>query len=174
MRLALIQCGTVRRLASALLLASSLLTAAGCGFHLRGSTQIPFKNLHVQVAETSGFGIELKRALRANDVPLRETAKGADANLAILSEIREKKIQSLGGQGRVREYQLIYRVGYSLTSEKGIITPPTQILITRDISFNDAAALAKEAEEALLYRDMQSDAVQQLLRRLQAAGKATL
>jgi LPS-assembly lipoprotein len=151
-----------------------VLALGGCGFHLRGSTEIPFKSLYLQVAESSGFGIELKRALRANGVPLRDSPKDAEATLAILSEIRERKIRSLGGQGRVREYQLIYRVAYSITSEKGVITPPSQILITRDISFNDEAALAKESEETLLYRDMQSDAVQQLLRRLQAAGKATL
>jgi len=45
---------------------------------------------------------------------------------------------------------------------------PTEIVQQRDISFNESAVLAKEAEEALLYRDMQTDIVQQLLRRLAA------
>ena len=35
--------------------------------------------------------------------------------------------------------------------------------------FSDAQALSKESEEALLYRDMRDDAVQQLVRRLRAA-----
>ena len=34
---------------------------------------------------------------------------------------------------------------------------------------SDADTLSKESEEALLFRDMQSDAVSQLLRQLQAA-----
>ena len=157
-----------------LLLAGLALVLQACGFQLRGSAELPFKSLYVQVAQTSPFGIELKRALRASEVPLRDSPKAADATLTILSEIREKQILSLGGQGRVREYQLRYRVAYQLRDEKQIITSPTQILITRDISFNDTEALAKESEEALLYRDMQADAVQQLLRRLQAAGKASL
>jgi LPS-assembly lipoprotein len=157
-----------------LLFAGLALVLQACGFQLRGSAELPFKSLYVQVAQTSPFGIELKRALRASDVPLPESPKAADATLTILSEIREKQILSLGGQGRVREYQLRYRVAYQLRDEKRIITSPTQILITRDISFNDTEALAKESEEALLYRDMQADAVQQLLRRLQAAGKARL
>lgn len=164
---------SVRRRA-ALALAGLALLLGGCGFQLRGAADIPFKSLYVQVSETSPFGIELKRALRANEVPLQESSKAADATLTILSEIREKQILSLGGQGRVREYQLRYRVAYQLRDEKKIITPPSQIVITRDISFNDSEVLAKESEEALLYRDMQADAVQQLLRRLQAAGKATL
>jgi LPS-assembly lipoprotein len=47
------------------------------------------------------------------------------------------------------------------------IVPSSEILLRRDFSFNDQEALSKESEEALLYRDMQTDAVQQLLRRLQ-------
>ena len=43
---------------------------------------------------------------------------------------------------------------------------------TRDVSYNETQALAKEAEEALLMRNMQSDMVQQLLRRLAAVRLA--
>ena len=42
----------------------------------------------------------------------------------------------------------------------------TEVLLQRDMSFSESAVLAKEAEEALLYRNMQSDLVQQLVRRL--------
>jgi LPS-assembly lipoprotein len=152
---------------------AALAMLAGCGFHLRGAVQLPFPSLYVQVANSSQVGHEIKRALRASDVRLTDSAKEAAATLIILSEIRERHILSLGGQGRVREYQLRYRLAYQVTSPQAVITPPTQIALTREISFNDTAALAKEAEEALLYRDMQLDAVQQLLRRLQATKVAT-
>jgi LPS-assembly lipoprotein len=46
---------------------------------------------------------------------------------------------------------------------------PTQVIVQRDLAFDDAQALAFEAESVLLYRDMQSDLVQQLLRRLATA-----
>jgi LPS-assembly lipoprotein len=150
-----------------------LASAAGCGFHLRGAVQLPFPSLYVQVSNASQVGHELKRALRASDVRLTDSAKEAAATLAILSEIRERHILSLGGQGRVREYQLRYRLAYQVTSPKGVVTPPTEIVLKRDISFNDTEALAKEAEEGILYRDMQLDAVQQLLRRLQATKVAS-
>lgn len=145
---------------------------AGCGFHLRGAVTLPFSSLYVNVPETLQFGHELKRALRANDVRLVDDPKEAAATLSIMNELRERHILSLGGQGRVREYQLRYRVSYRLSGIKGVITPPTEIVLKRDISFNDAEVLAKEAEEQLLYRDMQLDAVQQLLRRLQATKVA--
>ena len=48
------------------------------------------------------------------------------------------------------------------------LIPETELLQQRDISFNESAVLAKEAEETLLYRDMQTDIVQQLMRRLAA------
>ncbi|MGH8639100.1 MAG: LPS assembly lipoprotein LptE [Burkholderiales bacterium] len=155
-----------------LFMLSLMATLAGCGFHLRGAVQLPFPNLYVNVSNVSQFGHELKRALRASDVRLMDNAKEAAATLSILSELRERHILSLGGQGRVREYQLRYRLAYQVTNAKGVITPPTEIVLKRDISFNDSEVLAKESEEALLYRDMQLDAVQQLLRRLEATKVA--
>ena len=163
---------TPRALAGLLfaLCAAALLSA--CGFHLRGAVELPFPSLYVNVSNASQFGHELKRALRASDVRLTDNPKDAGATLRILSELRERQILSLGGQGRVREYQLRYRLAYQVTNAKGVITPPTEIVLKRDISFNDSDVLAKESEEALLYRDMQQDAVQQLLRRLQATKVA--
>jgi LPS-assembly lipoprotein len=74
----------------------------------------------------------------------------------------------------VREYQLRYRVGFRVHDGKGgDYVPQTTIQLTRDIAFNDSAILAKEAEEGLLYRDMQTDMVQQIMRRLAAAQKPT-
>src|SRR5712692_9913706 len=78
--------------------------------------------------------------------------------------------------GRVSEYQLRYRVGFRVTDPKGVqvYLPTIEILLTRDVSYSDAQVLAKETEEALLYRDMQSDMVQQIMRRLVAAKPASV
>lgn len=151
--------------------ASGILSA--CGFQLRGSAQLPFSSLHVVGAGNTPLGQELRRSLRTSNVRLEDAPGQAEATLHILSEIRDRLILSLGGQGRVREYTLLYRLAYQLTGKSGVvITPPTEIQLKRDISFNDNEALAKESEEAMLYRDMQTDAVQQLIRRLQATKVA--
>ena len=160
----------MRRRLSLMALGTGLIALTGCGWRLRGSVPLPFSSLYVQAAITSPFGHEIKRKLRAGKTRITDTPESAQATLVIMSEIREKHILSLGGQGRVREYQLRFRVGYKLTDGKAVtFIAPTEILLKREISFNDSEVLAKEAEEALLYRDMQTDAVQQLLRRLQAA-----
>jgi LPS-assembly lipoprotein len=72
----------------------------------------------------------------------------------------------------VREFQLRYRVAFRVHDGKGgEFVPQTSIALTRDITFNDTDVLAKEAEEQLLFRDMQSDMVQQIMRRLAASRK---
>jgi LPS-assembly lipoprotein len=152
------------------------LLLAGCGFQLRGSASLPFETLHVQAPVSSQFGTQLRRLITSgSSTRIVEVAKGADATLVLVNELREKNILSLSGGGRVREYQLKYRMSYRLLDRNAVeIIPVTEIALVRDFSFNDSEALSKEAEEALLFRDMQSDAVQQLLRRLQVVKLNTV
>lgn len=146
------------------------LMVAGCGFQLRGSAQVPFNSLYIPNART-GIGLELKRNIEAGtQAKVVEDPKGADAILELSNELRDKAILSLGGTGRVREFRLRYSITYRVHDGKGgEYLPSNTVNLTRDVTYNDAEILAKEAEELLLFRDMQSDMVQQLLRRLSSA-----
>jgi LPS-assembly lipoprotein len=151
--------------------AAMAMLIAGCGFHLRGQATLPFESLYVLSGPGSQFATQLRRAVRAgSQARVTDDPKEAQVTLQVLNELREKNILSLSGGGRVREFQLRYRVSYRLYDTKTTteFVPPTEIVLQRDFSFNDQEALSKESEEALLYRDMQTDAVQQLVRRLQA------
>ena len=152
----------------------ALTLLASCGFHLRGDTSLPFDTLRIDAASYSSFATELKRVIEASSrARVVEEAAEAQAVLHIESETREKQILSLSGGGKVREFQLRLRVSFRLDNGKGEdFIPGGEILLKRDFAFNDTQILAKEAEEALLYRDMQSDAVLQMLRRLAAAKPA--
>lgn len=147
------------------------LILAGCGFQLRGSATLPFETLYVQAPAGSQFGTQFRRLVTAgSNTRIVDAAQGADATLVLVHELREKNILSLSGGGRVREYQLRYRMAYRLLDKNAVeILPASEITLIRDLSYSDSDTLSKEAEEALLFRDMQSDAVQQLLRRLQLA-----
>jgi len=93
----------------------------------------------------------------------------AEVRFVVLQENREKAILALGPTGTVREYQLRLRFQFRLQDKAGKeVMSLQEINITRDITFNDSIVLAKEQEEALLYRDMQNDLVQQITRRLAA------
>jgi LPS-assembly lipoprotein len=151
-------------------LAATLLVAA-CGFQLRGVATLPFESIFVQAAPKSLLAQELKRAVRSgSSTRVAEQADRAEVTLQILSEAQERQILSLTGGGRVAEYQVKYRVLFRLTDVKQREhIPASEILVSRDYSYRDDQVLSKESEEALLYRDMRGDAVQQLVRRLQAA-----
>jgi LPS-assembly lipoprotein len=87
----------------------------------------------------------------------------------LLKEEREKVVVGLNASGQVREFQLRLRVRFRVRNARGEeAVPETELVQHRDMSFNEQAVLAKEAEASLLYRDMQGDIVQQLMRRLAA------
>lgn len=152
-----------------LLLAAIL---AGCGFHLRGGADmaLPFKTVYLGFADTSTLGNALKRNIRgAGGTAILSEAKDAEAILDVLSESRGKSVLSLNNKGRVSEYTLTYTFKFRVRDGAGAeLLAPTEIRLTRDMNYDDTQTLAKEGEEALLYRDMQNDLVQQILRRLAA------
>jgi len=159
-------------LARGLMMVALAVTLTACGFKLRGSEgyNLPFHSIYVGFGETSPLGVELRRNLRGLDgLKVLETAKGAEAQLDVVSETRGKTILSLNTQGRVREYLLTYNLVFKVRNAEGVeLLGPTEIALKRNIAFNEDAILAKETEEALLVRDMQTDLVQQILRRLAA------
>jgi len=143
---------------------------SSCGFQLRGAASLPYETLHIQATSGSQFANQLRRVItNGSQTRVVDNPKEAQATVQLLNEAREKTILSLSGGGRVREYQLSYRVSYRLVGRDNRETiARTEIALRRDLSYNDTDTLSKEYEEALLYRDMQTDAVSQLLRQLQA------
>jgi len=154
-----------------LLLAGAALGLAGCGFQLRGSAELPFETLHASFPPNSPTGAEFRRLLRVQGgTRLVEQPTQAQARLEVLDELREKEIVGFSSSGRPREYQLRLILRYRLLDGRSgaEITPRAEILLRREITTTDNQVVAKEREEALLYREMQTDMVQQLLRRLAA------
>lgn len=147
-----------------------LLTA--CGFRLRGVPEFSFDTLFISAAPSSTLARELQRTLDGSGSKLTVLRDPVDlpkaqVGLELLSEQRERVVVGQNASGQVRELQLRLRVKFRVRSSTGAeLLPETELLQQRDISYNETIALAKEAEEALLYRNMQTDIVQQLLRRL--------
>ena len=156
-----------------LVLVLVLASLSACGFALRGSGgtySMPFKSIYLGFPDTSALGTELRRNLRGGDrVDVVADLGRAEARFEVLSENRSKSILSLNAQGRVREYMLSYTLVFRVLDNKGDeLLSSTEIALKRPLTFNETQVLAKEQEEALLYRDMQTDLVQQIMRRLAA------
>ena len=157
------------RVSASALLAGGL---SACGFALRKAPNVPFNTMYAGFAESSSFGQELRRSLESTGVRMISDNRQLDAAqvmLDVLQDQREKVVVGVNATGLVREFQLRIRFKFRLRDKAGNdIIPETELLQQRDFSFNESNALAKEAEEALIYRSMQSDLVQQVLRRLSA------
>ena len=164
-----------------------------CGFKLRGAATYAFDTIAVTASQNGAVAAELRAALgtrlrdggvsgvtavnpRSADSggPATTAPPAAQVTLEILQELRERSVAGVNAAGQVRELQLRIRVKFRLSNANGKdIIEDTELLQQRDISFNESAVLAKEVEEALLYRNMQTDIVQQLLRRLAAVKSIT-
>ena len=144
---------------------------AGCGFKLRQAPNFAFTSLYS--AAVTPLGNELRRDLAAGgklQVVTDPRQQGnAQVILDILGDQRERVVTALNSAGQVRELELRLRVKFRLRGKDGKeLIPETELLQRRNVSYNSSVVLAKEAEEGLLYRDMQTDIVQQILRRLAA------
>lgn len=152
------------------------LTLAGCGFKLRSSQNYSFTSIAVLPHPGGPLALELRRSLASavQVLPANAPASQAQVVLDLLQEQREKTVSGVNSSGQVREFQLRIRVKFRLRTPDGKeLASDAEIVQQRGISYSETAALAKEAEEALLYRDMQTDIVQQLLRRLATVRYAT-
>lgn len=157
-----------RRLCAAL--AGAGLVGA-CGFQLRRPLHLQFRSIALAgFAPGAPLGVALRRQLDASpDTRVVEAVSQAEVVFEALRDERGRSVVASTAAGQVREIQLRQRLRYRLTTPTGReLIAPTELLLTRDISYDETEALAKEQEEAELFRAMQADIVAQLMRRLAA------
>jgi len=146
---------------------------ASCGFHLRGQATYAFSSVYVNVVGAPLFESELKRSLEgAGSAKVAATATAAQVIVDIPAVVDEKDVLSLSPAGSVQEYALVMRVNFRVHDADGLDwLPAGEIIVRRSYTFNSSEVLARDIEEQRLLREMQTDAIAQLIRRLQAAKK---
>jgi LPS-assembly lipoprotein len=159
------------------LLLAFLLTGLGaCGFALRGAPTFVFETVAVTPERSGGVAGELSRVLgsRVRPAITPEGATPPDVIIDVLGDSRQKVVMGMTAAGLVREFELRLTVNFSVRTPQGkVLLQPTTIYLQRTVSFNETAMLAKETEDIYLNRDMQTDAVQQIMRRLSAIKTLT-
>lgn len=140
---------------------------AGCGFTRRAPPRLGFESIGlVGFAPRSPLADALKRRL-AEQVRVADGGERVDVVLEARADARERSIVASTAAAQVREVQLRLRFAFSARTPGGrLLIAPAELLVQRDLSYSETAALAKAHEEAELYREMQADVVQQVLRRL--------
>ena len=157
-----------------LLLLAASLSLAACGFHMRGhnsmQVKLAFQSVYIRSPGETPFVADLRKALELNKVTVANSAEEATITLEIYSEVVDKQILTLSASGRVLEYDLRYRVTIgAYDQELAFWLPTSDVSLDRRMNYDDSQVLAKEQEQAVLYKDMRTDAVAQVLRRLSRA-----
>ena len=158
-----------RQLLLALASAGASFALAGCGFDLRQPARVSFSSIAlVGFARRSPLADELKRQLQ-KQVSVLEAPDKAEVVLQALDDVREKSVVASTAAAQVRELQLRLKFNFRARTPGGReLIPRAELMVSRDLSYSETAALAKEHEEAELFREMQADIVAQVLRRLAA------
>jgi LPS-assembly lipoprotein len=146
------------------------LLLASCGFQLRGDPATGLKSLHVP---GGGVAQEIRRTLARGPTRVTTTPQEAEAHLKILAERPDKTVHTITGAGRVYEFQLTLVVRYEMTvpGREIPVIAASEVVARRLITYSEAAPTAKEAEEGLLFKDMQVELASRILRQVALARR---
>lgn len=148
---------------------------SACGFRLRGAPSFPFSSVYVQAPSGSPLTREVLRNLATAGAQLRivlppAKPEEAQVRLQLLGERRERVVLAKTVSGQVREVELRLFMRFRLSDAEGRTwIEETELRQKRDMSYSETLVLAKDEEEAALYRNMYADMAQQIVRRLEAA-----
>lgn len=154
-----------------LLVSSAAILLTGCGFHLRGSFQLPFEKLYLDMADNGPFKAKLARLLKSgSSVTLVNSVDEADAVLKVLNVTQSRDVLSYNTKGDAAEYELKLNVTFKVSAPDGRDYVPESVVSTmRSVSYSDDEYLSRQNSEAIVYSEMQSDAANQMMRRVEAA-----
>ncbi len=156
-----------------------------CGFQLRGSIDLSEDISPIYIKQNSVFDLarEIKLLLAMNKIEVVEDAKQSKAQLTLLNEEKTRRVLSVDGSGRAREYLLIYKVNFVIKAKQSEASAienseaknnQDSVSIRRNLLFDPDAVLAVTNEAEILYNDMRRDAARLILLKLQARSKSSV
>ncbi len=149
---------------------------AGCGFELRGEPSVGLKTLYLTSDVPSQVMRDIKRILATGSTKVVASEREGEAHLRILAESRTRSVYTITGTGRVYEFKLELTVRYEMTApgREDPVIAPSEVSAVRLVTYSEAAPAAKEAEEQLLYKDMQADLAGRILRQVAIARRESM
>ena len=143
-----------------------------CGFQLRGAIDISeeIAPVYIQQGSLYELGREIKSLLATNKIKVVDKESQSRSTLVLVKEGRERRLLSVDGSGRAKEYLLTYTVNFVIKIKQAGETSDS-LSISRSLLFDPDAVLAVTNQAEILYRDMQRDIARLILLRLQAHSR---
>jgi len=149
---------------------AALFVLGGCGFHLRGGTPIPESMKTLRIEGSSAYSPllrQLQPRLQSADVKLVHAKKAPAAVLRVYRDDLRKNVLSVGAKARVREFELLYDVEFSVFGRHGkALVKDQKISLRREYSFDESQLLGKAREEEFLREEMYKEMADLLMGRL--------
>ncbi|WP_374594075.1 LPS assembly lipoprotein LptE [Aquabacterium sp.] len=158
-----------RQVLGTLVAATSAVALAGCGFQLRRVQPLKFQSVELAgFPSHSTLEHQLRLAIESTGTKVVESLPEAEVVLKCLAEVREQVAAVTTAAGQTRELSLRLRFRFRLTRvrDDNVLIKDSEIALARDLTYNETDALAKQQEADFLYRAMQADLVDQVMRRL--------
>ena len=145
-------------------------STAGCGWHPRGSYQLPPDLRELRTASldsNSALLLKLNRALKSSKVEVTD-APTATRLLQLGHEEQKMRNVSLDQAARSAEREMRVTVEIRVLDKEGKpVWGPQPISASRIYSYDPNSVIAKEDEERLIYGELQDNMIGQIMRRLQ-------
>ena len=146
-----------------------ILLITSCGFQLRVAKNLPIEMDRTYISTEDEYSIfyrQLKKGLHERGVEVVESPVDATAVFNILKEDTGQRVLSVSGRNVVREYEVFYRIFYSIQTKDKLIKSPQEEILTRDYTYDETLVLGKEREENLLREAIADDLVRIILMKL--------
>ncbi len=148
---------------------AAALALSSCGFHLQGRQPLPgaFSHTYIQsMDEQTDFVQDLRKALIGSGVKVIRTENSAGAKISVHEDELNERILSVSARNIPTEYELTYRVRFSVESGGQTLIDKEEVSATRDITFDETQLLAKERESEILREALARDLVALVMRRM--------
>ncbi|MFT5482088.1 MAG: LPS-assembly lipoprotein [Halieaceae bacterium] len=151
---------------------SVALLLSGCGFHLRGSLELPPGWQQINISGDSPNGDlqrELTQGLQSSGI---EVASGG-ITLQLGPERRNRRNIALDAGATASEFEVELSSTLGITDAQGtVILEPTPVAVQRLMNHDPNDVVGEAEEIRLLERELRSELVQQILRRLRFLANA--
>jgi len=140
-----------------------LVNITSCGYQFRGATEVNFVSISIDGGSPSFLKI-LKKQFKQSGVKVQE--RNSEKTLEITNDTFSKKILSLSAAGKVREYQINYKISFRFKSQDGEWSNSIDLEANRDFTYDDKNIIAKTEEESRLIKGMQEQLIRTIVNQI--------